>query len=1146
MFKAANFLISILLFSILSSCGIVNKEEKSSLEPGDRTEQNQDQKDIAESLQTELKQLYQLPAYTIIMAPKGDIQKSIENLLEGGAKLIYDPNNRASSTIPFYIAELTPDQINDKKFIKTLDLKAAEFDSGKEMAQPINMPVGLNEEGPITTDFSKFIPVDSVKLGELGEHKELGKGIVVAVVDTGTEAAHPSYMDRMVYWYDATEQTRTELKKVEISEDSIVITEDGEDKKIALPKALKGETEIYSAMIDESKFVGQFSDDRREKQSFLDLNKNGSADKFLVFVKKDESGDQVYIDLNGDSKFLTKEENSTKIDFNTTTKDTRTSGLAIFPSRNNLIRYPVLLTEEDDRFFIDLGTVKDGSHGTHVAGIIGANDPENGLLGAAPQASLMGIRVCAEGGCSHSAMLKGIVKAFYNGKVVPDVVNMSLGSLQQEKRSIFSILFTDLSAKFGTVFFISASNNGPGFKTLNSLGTDGPVVSVGANVSKKTYKDQYNLPSTSEMPNETLLFFSSLGPSYTGEMKPNIVAPGGSVSTVATSGNYLKQMNGTSMSSPLAAGAFASILGTIKAKDSSLFKEIERVRKLNSEGQVVASNTLLPYVYAMRDSIQNGAVELDNLTTAQQGYGLMQSGATEVLLTQYLKEVNDGERDYFEVVLNNYGKGYSRELAKKQTRKFELSVGFDGERSKKSLAKILSGEVKVVLKQVEMINNQGKVKRYTGDKKTDYFSIIERGNESKKASTATVVFNNGRNSGFVSRRDFSKMHNGNTYIAQYQVLYQGVVMTNILDVVHRPYLLKEREVSVSSIDPNLEKVENAFAKTGLEIETSHYHRYPIAITEDIKNIEVKVAIDREDSGVIYVQLYRPDGTEASFKAAVKTDLFDNNIAHIIVSTGELKDMEKSKTQAGIWELTISTGSSNGAKKTKYDLLIETHRFGTSQMVQKMKAGEVNFIPVQLGGVKIGKVTPLEFVKIEKMEVETKTRHTSFHPLPLGEDFTGSFNIGTSLTDREVYNYIWFTLNSGKFFIKKDGEFVLHNDKENKIKLNKKTGFFEIKKPIGQKLYFSFFTHMNFSNGKYDLGGKLENKIGFEFLTPVEDKKLVEKIKITAENYPNFGVGAIKVDASELEGSDYNLKIKFSSDPGMYSQSMTILFRDEIK
>jgi hypothetical protein len=65
-----------------------------------------------------------------------------------------------------------------------------------------------------------------------------------------------------------------------------------------------------------------------------------------------------------------------------------------------------------------------GFHGTHVAGIIAARANGHGILGVAPNVTLVPIKVCdASGYCYASSVAQGIT---YAGDIKLDVINMSL------------------------------------------------------------------------------------------------------------------------------------------------------------------------------------------------------------------------------------------------------------------------------------------------------------------------------------------------------------------------------------------------------------------------------------------------------------------------------------------------------------------------------------------------------------------------------------------------------------------------------------------------------------------------------------------------------------------------------------------------
>lgn len=72
-------------------------------------------------------------------------------------------------------------------------------------------------------------------------------------------------------------------------------------------------------------------------------------------------------------------------------------------------------------------------HGTHVAGIIGAKDDGQGVVGVAPNASLYSVRVLdGQGGGSFDSLICGLDWVAANADKI-DVANMSLGANTQNK-----------------------------------------------------------------------------------------------------------------------------------------------------------------------------------------------------------------------------------------------------------------------------------------------------------------------------------------------------------------------------------------------------------------------------------------------------------------------------------------------------------------------------------------------------------------------------------------------------------------------------------------------------------------------------------------------------------------------------------------
>ena len=86
----------------------------------------------------------------------------------------------------------------------------------------------------------------------------------------------------------------------------------------------------------------------------------------------------------------------------------------------------------------------DNGHGTHIAGIIAARANGQGVIGVAPQASLVSVKVLdSEGKCHLSDFIKGLQYVYTNRNSLQiKVVNMSLGfcaDREPMKRAIKSL-----------------------------------------------------------------------------------------------------------------------------------------------------------------------------------------------------------------------------------------------------------------------------------------------------------------------------------------------------------------------------------------------------------------------------------------------------------------------------------------------------------------------------------------------------------------------------------------------------------------------------------------------------------------------------------------------------------------------------------
>jgi subtilisin family serine protease len=179
---------------------------------------------------------------------------------------------------------------------------------------------------------------------------------------------------------------------------------------------------------------------------------------------------------------------------------------------------------------------QDGNgHGTHVAGTIGARNNSFGVVGVAPNATLVAVRVLDNNGSgTYSAIISGLDYVTRNGHA-GDVINMSLGgpassSLDDAVRR---------AAYAGIKVAVAAGNS-----AVNASNTSPARVNY-MNVYTVSAIDQNN-------------YFASF--SNYGNPPVDVAAPGVSVLSTYL-GGQMAYMSGTSMATPHVAGLL--LFGTI-------------------------------------------------------------------------------------------------------------------------------------------------------------------------------------------------------------------------------------------------------------------------------------------------------------------------------------------------------------------------------------------------------------------------------------------------------------------------------------------------------------------------------------------------------------------------------------------------------
>lgn len=226
------------------------------------------------------------------------------------------------------------------------------------------------------------------------------------------------------------------------------------------------------------------------------------------------------------------------------------------------------------------------SHGTHVAGIVGGNSDV--LLGAAPDAQLLLMKVFKDG--ANALAKEYVILAALEDcvKLKADVVNMSLGSeVGQEPDNIFTQAVVNRLRRAAINVVSSAGNESSlsNFDAVSGTPMNADLFDYGATNSPASYSyflsvasarvnfresDAANVISVPGEGSLEISSFSAFGPTADLRLKPEIVAIGSDVYS-SYNGNTYDYMGGTSMSSPVVAGA-AAVLRQYLEQNGALAK----------------------------------------------------------------------------------------------------------------------------------------------------------------------------------------------------------------------------------------------------------------------------------------------------------------------------------------------------------------------------------------------------------------------------------------------------------------------------------------------------------------------------------------------------------------------------------------------
>lgn len=280
--------------------------------------------------------------------------------------------------------------------------------------------------------------------------------------------------------------------------------------------------------------------------------------------------------------------------------------------------FTIQIDAEEQFVYVNIGN---GTHATNVIGAAVANpEPSGRLRGIAPGARLVSIRYCSP----MHGLTEALIAAFKHPDVdlivsEPDTGNDSIMTKYSlaDGHHLISVISQRLIEHYRKPLFVPGGNM-PGLGLVGEVGLAEAAISVGGYQSRESYRINYGVIT----PNVDNLHFGakSHGPSGSGALKPDLLAPSGVLSTAIAANRGLAERGlfqlpagytiygGTSTAAPVAAGAAALVVSA--ARQSGL--KVDAV--------------------TLKSALTNSARYVDALAAHEQGNGLIQVSAAFELL----------------------------------------------------------------------------------------------------------------------------------------------------------------------------------------------------------------------------------------------------------------------------------------------------------------------------------------------------------------------------------------------------------------------------------------------------------------------------------------------------------------------------------
>ncbi|HSW09519.1 MAG TPA: S8 family serine peptidase [Bacillota bacterium] len=421
-----------------------------------------------------------------------------------------------------------------------------------------------------------------------------GRGILVAVIDTGVDPDHPDlqftpdWERKIADWVDFT------------GEGDVDITVSIRAPRGGWVDTPVGRVNLGRITSQSGRYrLGRFSERQLAPGGPLgqDINRNGVAgDAILVLVTDGlRSGvyDTVHVDTNGNRDFT---DETALREFRVGHEVGHFAGGTPGARDERVPFVAARIAAGGDHVSLGFDA---NAHGTHVAGVAAAfGAHRGGMDGVAPGTRLLVLKALDAAGDGYWSDIAGAMS--YAAEQGAHIVLLSLagghapGSLVAETQ-----LMRRLAEQYGTVFVVAAGNLGPGLGSFNAPGDPELNLAVGAYMSPAMWRIQYGY----DVPVEGVWHFSASGPGPDGSLGPVTLAPGSAIAPVPEwlSASGYARFEGTSQAVPHLGGLLALVMEGARA-----------------EGVDITPR-------AIRRAVEEGSRAIPGVPAVRQGHGLAEA-----------------------------------------------------------------------------------------------------------------------------------------------------------------------------------------------------------------------------------------------------------------------------------------------------------------------------------------------------------------------------------------------------------------------------------------------------------------------------------------------------------------------------------------